>query len=263
VQRKYELRLDRQDTLFRGIEPVDVEVEDGPVYDGKKSFRAYPLNALLQQHLPVSRVRRDGYTVRFIARDGYTVSVSLEEVLEGEGMLAFEEPNADSGDWMSFQKGKKQITPAPFYLVWPEVNYEKHGLPWAYQLETIEVEKSKANRWGQIEPNSEASDQIKKGYKLFTDYCGRCHSINLVGGSVGPELNVPMNVTEYWRESHLAVFIENPSAYRAGSAMPSFAGLSDGDIHGIIGYLRSMTSRKICKTARECQQTLDRMEDKK
>jgi cytochrome c2 len=80
---------------------------------------------------------------------------------------------------------------------------------------------------------------------LFSRYCIRCHSVNLFGGKVGPELNIPKNITEYFKEQDLPKFILNANAYRAGTKMPNFESIiTTDDAENIVHYLKQMKSEK-------------------
>jgi len=61
---------------------------------------------------------------------------------------------------------------------------------------------------------------------------------------VGPDLNLPLNPTEYLKESVLPRYIRNPKAIRSweGSKMPGFGPetFSDEDIANIVAYLKEM-----------------------
>ena len=61
---------------------------------------------------------------------------------------------------------------------------------------------------------------------------------------MGPELNVPQNVTEYRDEAFLRAWIKNPFTFRV-SAMPPSPQLSDADVTSLLRYLASMKGSKI------------------
>lgn len=65
---------------------------------------------------------------------------------------------------------------------------------------------------------------------------------------VGPDLNLPLNPTEYLKESVLPRYIRNPKAIRAweGSKMLGFGPetFSDEDVANIVAYLKEMASEK-------------------
>jgi mono/diheme cytochrome c family protein len=84
----------------------------------------------------------------------------------------------------------------------------------------------------------------KPGHELFVTHCLKCHSINGVGGTLGPELNSPCSVTEYWNGRLLSRFIRNAGSIRAGTKMPTFDSLTEKDVQVIVEYLRSMAGHK-------------------
>jgi mono/diheme cytochrome c family protein len=65
---------------------------------------------------------------------------------------------------------------------------------------------------------------------------------------VGPDLNLPRNPTEYFKESVLPQYIRNPKSFRSweGGKMPGFGPevFSDGDIDAIVAYLKEMAFEK-------------------
>ena len=81
--------------------------------------------------------------------------------------------------------------------------------------------------------------QVQHGFQLFKEHCVKCHALNQQGGRVGPELNVPMNVTEYRDEPFLRAWIRNPGQFRI-SVMPPSPELSDDDLTAVLAYLRAM-----------------------
>ena len=65
---------------------------------------------------------------------------------------------------------------------------------------------------------------------------------------MGPDLNVPMNPTEYFTESALKKLVRDPKSVRDWSAgvMPGFdsARLSEAELDQIIAYLKHMAGKK-------------------
>ena len=78
--------------------------------------------------------------------------------------------------------------------------------------------------------------------------CFTCHAINQAGeASAGPDLNLPMNPTEYFTAG-LPALIRDPRSVRVWpeQRMPSFAkeDLSDEELGLIFAYLKHMADRK-------------------
>ena len=65
---------------------------------------------------------------------------------------------------------------------------------------------------------------------------------------MGPDLNLPLNPTEYLKESVLPRYIRDPKSIRSweGSKMPGFGpqSLSDEDIANVVAYLGEMAFEK-------------------
>lgn len=171
------------------------------------------------------------------------------------GLVAFRDLEADSGSWEPLGPGK---WPAPFYLVWADTSAVGDTStaalrrPWPYQMVRIEAVNPR-QKYDRIYPEGVAqTDPVYRGYRWFVvetrnaDQCISCHSLNLQGGTVGPELNVPRNITEYRDEATLTAFIRDPRSFRARSAMPAYQGvLEDADIRDVLAYLRWLRDRKV------------------
>ena len=189
--------------------------------------------------------KRPGYD-EFIFRcaDGYLAHVSRADFEAGKlesFYLAFGEKG--DGFQSSIPQGKAQISPEPFYAV----ATDKAGfstLSWPYELVAIELVNFKAMFPKLYFAGLEKDASVKAGFDLFRKECLKCHSLNLQGGDIGPELNIPKNITEYRDEAYLQSFIRDASGYRAKSKMPPFANLTDTQIKDILRYLKAMSLHK-------------------
>lgn len=234
-------------------EPVEVTVDD-PVYHAEKRYEGYPLAAVLAQIPNLEKLRAEGAVAIFEAADGYKAVMSLDKALTPGGMIATRDLDAPPGsNWHEFKQGKETITPAPYYLVWPTQSHDDWTYVWPYQLIRITIEPF-TSAFGAAAPPGNVATVTRKGFDLFRTYCLRCHSVNLVGGELAPELNVPRNITEYWQPDHLRAFITNPASYRARSKMPGFKdALSEVDLDAVLAYLRVMAEHKVCGTDNLCE----------
>lgn len=204
--------------------PVKITIENDPVYQIRKVYEGYPLKEILKK-VPAPRTLNTEETVIvFTASDGYEVSMPYNHAIREQGYIAFRDHDAPGNKkWMGFKFGKKLITPAPYYLVWPKKGLDKWKYPWPFQLVKISFQPV-SEYFGAAVP-SRKNTHVKNGFNLFSQYCISCHSMNLSGGEVGPELNIPRNITEYFKENELAGFILNAPSYRAGTKMPVFDSL--------------------------------------
>jgi mono/diheme cytochrome c family protein len=134
--------------------------------------------------------------------------------------------------------------------VW--LNPELSGIQqeeWPYKVVAFEVKGRLQDLYPGIFPRRLENGAIARGLKLFEQTCFACHTMNRQGPSqVGPDLNLPLNPTEYLQESILPRYIRNPKSIRTweGSKMPGFGPevFSDEDIANLLAYLREMAFEK-------------------
>lgn len=231
--------------LVKPDAPTTAVILDDPVYKARKLYAGLSLAALLRQAWPdADRWAAQGAELVFHCADGFSPSMDLRRALAGGGVVALRDLDRPESDpWEPFMHGKETITPAPAYLVWPGADPADVNFKWPYQLVGMSVETFD-RRYGGAAPGDAASAEARRGFRLFVENCIACHSINLVGGDVAPELNAPRNVIEYWAPEHLAAFIKAPETYRLRSKMPSFAHLPDADREAMVAYLRAMVGRR-------------------
>lgn len=211
-----------------------------PYYQRPKRWRALPLEPVLRLAFPTQDLRRKEFTLR--ASDGYTVPIPGALLLEGGAYLAFADAE---GPWEPI--GPKKADPSPWYLVWKgaaQVELGTHPRPWA--LASIAIE-SFETVFPLVVPRSK-EPRVLQGFAMFREQCLKCHTINQQGGHVGPELNVPKNITEYRDEKFLRAWIRNPFDFRI-SLMPPSPQLSEDELDALLAYLSSMKNSKIDVTA--------------
>ena len=226
--------------LVRAVPPETVEGFD-PYYGKNKRFRALPLAKVLAQAFgSAGDLEHEEFVLR--ARDGYAVPMRGSLVTEEGAYVAIQD--LDVPGWEPI--GPQHVSPAPFYLIWkkPEqTNLDAHPRPW--QLDTIEIARFDAI-YPHTSPGAAASPLARRGYELFRDHCIKCHAINREGGHVGPDLNVPQNVTEYRPEDQIRAYIKNPATFRYGN-MPAHPDLTDADLDALLAYFHAMKDRKFDK----------------
>ncbi len=213
-------------------------------------LEGFAMNAVLDATFGVSW--RQGDELLMTCLDGFQPSIPVQRFLQHQAWLAFR--RLDQPD---FNLVKHDVTPpvqvdaAPYYLVWtnlddPQVRAEG-DLGWPYQLVAIEPVDFQT-RFPKLAPPPSSPEPVRQGFLAFRGYCLQCHSINGEGGRVGPELNYPMNVTEYWQPPALRRWILDPPSVRSRAAMPAVApGLADREqmVRAVIAYLEAMSAKKI------------------
>jgi mono/diheme cytochrome c family protein len=216
---------------------ASAEVDD-PVYKRKQRYQGIWLNDVLKD-LSQGDHPEAGVYVRFRCKDGYLPIMPLSRAMSARGLLAIRDANAPQGqDWQPLPGSGPPSTPGPSYLVWVSPPGDPDEYPWPFQMVAIELVSS-ADALAGLDPGGS-----KPGQELFVAHCLKCHEINGVGGTFGPELNSPCSVTEYWNPRLLSRFIANAPSIRAGTKMAAFDSLPERDIQAIVEYLHSMAGHK-------------------
>ena len=223
--------------------PSYVVKVDDPVYKKPKEFDAFLLSDLLKLAGINTGAKEVGDELVLTSQDGYAPTVGMGVLMVHKSYLAYQN-HGTPGRFELLAQGKSTISPWPFYLIWEEGKSSKEDLPWPYQLVKIEVVDF-AQKCPLLVPqkSSRASAEMR-GFALFKGQCLRCHSINRQGGDLGPELNIPKNVTEYWPPSTIRAFIQNPERFRLKSKMPSFDKFTPKELDELMAYLTAMKAYK-------------------
>ena len=222
--------------------PREVAVDD-PYYGTPKRFRALPLALVLARGFGEEGLRSFASAELLLrARDGYTRTASGAQLLTDGAFLSFADAEHPSGAF--FPIDRRQVDPAPFYLVWQGAGRNDTNLwPWPYQLAEIEIVDF-ASKFPHVPPpGAAAGGAVEAGFAIFRRECIACHAINGEGGKVGPELNVPRSIVEYREPAQLKAFIRDPRSFRYTS-MPAHAHLTDADLEALVAYFTHMSGFK-------------------
>lgn len=222
---------------------TSVTIADDVAYKREMSFRAVPAASVLAGIGPED-------TLRFVASDGFVATLPAALLLARTGAVAYLAIEPVDAPWPAL-KPEGGASAGPFYLVW--MNPERARITpeqWPYQIARIESVAPLAKRYPMLAPAASAHDAVRRGYAVFEKNCSVCHTMNLGGdATVGPDLNIPYNPTEYMRVDALRRLIRDPQALRRWPAakMPAFEPrlLSDRDLTDLLAYLRHMADRKV------------------
>jgi cytochrome c2 len=232
-----------------------ITTNDDPITHGKTiTFTAIPAAPLFKDiTIPNDAV------IEFHATDHFTAPIDKQQLLNTKedaaiAYIAIEKPDEK---WPAVNAGVDNRTAAPFYLIWK--NPQKSHISseqWVMMLAGFSIEDTFIKRYPNIAPAStlSASDPVMLGFKTFKTNCLSCHTMNRQGNStIGPDLNVPYNPTEYLSEKHLKLFIRNPQnlRYYPSDRMIAFPAsvITDDELNGLVAYLKYMRDRKVITSA--------------
>jgi mono/diheme cytochrome c family protein len=146
----------------------------------------------------------------------------------------------------------KQAGAGPFYVVWERPEAARISPEyWPYQLAALRIVEPPAVRWPQIavEASLPADHPARRGQEVYGAICLACHRMNGGGsGEMGPDLNQPMNPTEYFQPAALRRYLRDPASLRSWpeQKMPGFGPdqISETDLDALIAYLEHMAARR-------------------
>ncbi len=217
-----------------------VKVDEDPVYHKTKEFNALPLKAFFEKFSSIKNINIAETKVVFECEDGYKPEMPLEKLLSAKAFLAVSDVDAPEGrEWEQIFKDEHEMKAEPFYVVYEGVSPKDNDYKWPYNLVKIHFAPLHEND-AALKPNDK---NVMAGYELFKNRCQTCHAINKIGGKMGPELNFPKSVTEYWKTDDLEAFIQNPASYRNDVKMPNLD-IKASEATEIVRYLTYMSTKK-------------------
>ena len=218
--------------------PEIVDITFDPVFKRAKKYEAIPLKPYLEKLITEANLDTANTEIIFLCKDGYNPGMTLSKVMNNAPYLAIRDLEASEGkNWMDTLQGKWN----PFYLVWTNHSQGDNGYTWPYGLAHLQFKASDAA----YQAAFPTDEKMVAGFELYKSKCMKCHSMNMIGGIMGPEMNVPKNITEYWQIADIKAFVKNPYSYRYNSKMPPVADLKDAELDQIIDYISYMKGQKI------------------
>ena len=208
-------------------------------------FKAIPLANLLKG-VPIP----DFAVIQCNAVDGFSSVVQKTRLLPTDpgasrAFLAIEDPGRP---WPNLEG--KTHSAGPFYLVWIRPRASSIGPEeWPFNLASFTVLSDPRQVFPDVFPAADAAPTVQRGLRSFQKNCFACHRINGDGaGTLGPDLNLPANPTEYFGTHTLISLIRDPASVRSwpGMAMRGFPqdALPDAELADLIAYLKYMSSHK-------------------
>lgn len=86
-------------------------------------------------------------------------------------------------------------------------------------------------------PGGEVNPLVLSGQKLYRDInCGYCHSINGVGGAIGPDLS---NIASQLTRDQISAYLKNPDLMVPNTLHPKLQFTPD-ELNGLVAYLETL-----------------------
>jgi cytochrome c2 len=238
-----EIKLDLLDLQAKNKLGKDtiVTIVNDPVYHKAKKYKAVNASLLIKNQIDLTKIDPKNTKIVFECKDGYKPEMPLELFLNANPYLAFQDVEAPKGTkWEPIVKNGNEMNAEPFYIIYTSISEKDNRYKWPYNLIKIYLEPLNKST---IELYPLKNRKLETGYTLFKNQCLTCHSINGIGGTMGPELNYPKSVTEYWKENELVDYIVNPASFRNKVKMPTL-GITKQQSKEIVEYLKYMSENK-------------------
>ena len=232
--------LDLQKKNKLGKDTVVTIVND-PVYHKAKKYKAVSASVLIKNQIDLTKIDPKNTKIVFECIDGYKPEMPLEQFINANPYLAFQDVEAPEGsNWEKIIKNGNEMSAAPFYIVYTSVPEKDSQYKWPYNLVRIYLAPLNEST---IQLYPLKNKKLEVGFTLFKNQCITCHALNGIGGTMGPELNYPKSVTEYWKEKELVDYIINPASFRNKVKMPTL-GITKEQSQEIVAYLKYMSENK-------------------
>lgn len=232
--------------------PLVTLTTNPPAYHGQvKRYRGVDLGDLLREE--GAKLERDT-TLTFVCNDGYRSQIPAALLAKHRAVLAWAEVNA-AGKEVPFELVKlasgKRLDPGPLYVVWETISV-KDTYPAGWPFGVLRIEVTEGSAASPIDPDrmapAEAGASVRDGFAIWSRVCFACHSLNGIGGRIGPELNRPINVTTYFDRPILERYIRDWQSVREPHGNEKMPRLTDlltaAEVTSVVDYLAWMNGRK-------------------
>ncbi len=164
----------------------EFEVFD-PLEMRNKTFRVIPVNDVLTKVYGDDWKTREEVLVK--AADGFESSIAVEQFLNFDGYLAFEQVQRPQFIAVKDADGK-YVELGPFWLIWDnETDKDSQASNtyfWPYQVAGFDF-VTFADRFANALPPAGSSAEVQSGFEAARKHCLVCHKVNGDGGSKAPD----------------------------------------------------------------------------
>jgi len=206
----------------------------------EKKYEAFSIKDVLNFVYHTQWTAEKYSDIAFIALDGYEAVSKTVTLNEEGGFLAFRDVDVTDG-WELV--GKKKVDPGPFFLIWTgKVQSSVNAYPWPWQVIQINLLRFEDQYPTVFPTGAKLNSSAYRGFSTFRNRCLHCHSMDRMGGKVGPDLNAPQSIVVYRSEYMIKEMIKHSSIYRY-SIMPDHNDLSDADLNDLYNYFQFQMTR--------------------
>jgi mono/diheme cytochrome c family protein len=244
--------------LRKVVAPVEIGMPPRWEDEAPRRYQALPFVPLLDA--VYGETWREAELVMVRCADGFQPLLAVTDLRERDattpGALAFQRKGED-GLWEEDEDGD-EVDFGPFRLFWPGSRGPKSAQVLATPYKVVGFDLVEfADRFPRLAPPEDAGEAAARGFVRFRQNCIQCHTVNGDGSatSLGPELNYPSSVTEYWKPDWLRRFLLDPRSIRYKSKMPGLARLPktsrlapaarEAVADDLIAYLEAMRDKKV------------------
>jgi mono/diheme cytochrome c family protein len=232
---------------MRGIAPaVSLKIFE-PHENRERIYQALPARPVLDHVF--GKEWEQAREIVFTSIDGFQPSIPVKKFLAHSAYFAFASPDNAPFTTTNPVQNNEVVQLGPLYLVWDNLNSKEllasGDSDFPYQVMRITVTSDAP--FPNILPPANASEEVKRGYTHFRQYCVSCHTINGEGGGKAPELNYPASVVEYIKPEYLRRWILSPQSIRYNARMPGLPrGIPNAEqVTGeLVSYLKVMSIMK-------------------
>lgn len=237
-----QIKINVNNTIFQHFKKSSqiVDVCHDEYFKVAKRYLAIPILPILDSLVRRSKFDTAESSVFFECTDGYRPSIKLHEFYQASrGFLAFKDlSDPFNKDWNKLNLNLN----SPYYLVWANSDEGNPDQAWPFGIKAIILKRADLE-FKTLTPSDDT--RVYKGFVRFEKNCIKCHSINKIGGQLGPELNYPTNVTDYLSDTTIRAYIRNPKQFRYNARMPSFKTLDEESVDLILEYLKYVRELKL------------------
>jgi mono/diheme cytochrome c family protein len=207
----------------------------------EKKYEAFSIKDILNFVYHTQWTSEKYSDIAFIALDGYEAVSKSVTLNEDGGFLAFRDADVNDG-WELV--GKKKVDPGPFFLVWTgKVQTSINAYPWPWQIIQINLLRFEDQYPTVFPAGANLNSSAYRGFSTFRNRCLHCHSMDRMGGKVGPDLGAPQSIVAYRSKYMIKEMIKHSSKYRY-SIMPDHNDLSDSDLDDLYTYFQFQMTAK-------------------